>query len=417
MSDSAEITPLGTHLPAGWRLELLGPMCSKIGSGATPRGGSAVYVGSGTSFIRSQNVFDHFFSKAGLAFISEEDARKLSGVTVQPGDVLLNITGDGETIARCCVVPTDVLPARVNQHVVIIRTRPGLEPQYLQRYLSHPRIRQYMLSHNSGGSRRAITKGHVEGFKVVVPPPPEQRAIAAVLGALDDKISCNSRRVRLADELWFAEFSRVLNGWDTAIDSHLPAGWSRVPLSSLARFVNGRNFTKDATGTGRMVVRIAELNSGPGGATVYSDIDVHDDHIARSGDLLFAWSGSLTVKRWHLQEAIVNQHIFKVIPNSATPPWIVHGYLLRLLPWFRQIAADKATTMGHIQRRHLDERVVVPDTTTLHKLNSRCAPVWNSSLAAQRESLVLADLRNTLLPRLLSGELRVRKAEELVEAV
>lgn len=170
------VTPLGSLLPCGWALRPLGSMCTKIGSGATPRGGSAVYQDNGTAFIRSQNVFDHHFSDKGLAFIDDLAAEKLSGVAVQHGDVLLNITGDGDTIARCCIVPDRVLPARVNQHVLIIRTRDdNLLPAYLQRYLSHPKIRKYMLSHNSGGSRRALTKGHAEGFEIVVPPLPTRK--------------------------------------------------------------------------------------------------------------------------------------------------------------------------------------------------------------------------------------------------
>jgi type I restriction enzyme, S subunit len=113
----------------------------------------------------------------------------------------------------------------------------------------------------------------------------------------------------------------------------------------------------------------------------------------------------------------VNQHIFKVIPHSDIPTWLVHGYLLKLLPWYRQIAAGKATTMGHIQRHHLDEPVPLPDAATRNALDERCAPLWHRALAAEQESLVLAQLRDTLLPRLLSGELRVRDAEAAVEEV
>jgi type I restriction enzyme S subunit len=244
-----------------------------------------------------------------------------------------------------------------------------------------------------------------------------QDAIVAVLEALDNKIEANTPLIRLCDELWFRKLSRVLNGWDLA-DAALPSGWSRRPLSSLARFVNGRNFTRNATGTGRMVVRIAELNSGPGASTVYSDVEVPVDHMVAPGDLLFAWSGSLTVQRWYRPEAIVNQHIFKVLPLSGISTWLVHGYLLQLLPWYRQIAADKATTMGHIQRHHLEEEVVLPDLSTQRELAHQCGPLWQRALAAERESLVLAQFRDILMPPLLSGEMQVRDAELLAgEAV
>ena len=408
-----ETTPLGKPLPPDWRLEPLGPMCSKIGSGATPRGGSAVYKATGTTFIRSQNVFDHHFSRSGLAFIDDDSATKLDGVSVQPNDILLNITGDGETIARCCVVPKEVLPARVNQHVMIIRPGDQLVPGYLQRYLSHPRIRQYMLSHNSGGSRRALTKSHVEGFRVVLPPLSVQRAIDEVLGALDEKIVSNQKLVEDSDALWLALASSALDQIEEHAES-LPGG-ELQNFSSIARFVNGRAFTKNATGSGRMVIRIAELNNGPGASTVYNDIDVATDYLAHAGDLLFAWSGSLTVQRWFRDEAIINQHLFKVIPNPNIPSWFVHAHLLRLLPMYQRIASGKATTMGHIQRRDLDVVVGVPKVESLAKLDLVCDPLWRRSLQAELETVSLVNLRDTLLPRLLSGDIRVREINALVE--
>jgi len=407
-----EPTPLGKALPRGWRLEPLGSMCSKIGSGATPRGGSAVYSDTGMTFIRSQNVFDHHFSQSGLVYIDDASATKLDGVSVQPNDILLNITGDGETIARCCVVPKAVLPARVNQHVMIIRPMEGVVPGYLQRYLSHPRIRQYMLSHNSGGSRRALTKAHVEGFRVVLPPLSVQRAIDEVLGALDEKIESNQRLVEDTDALWLSLASSALDHIEHTGSS--PDG-ELQKLSSLARFINGRAFTKNATGSGRLVVRIAELNNGPGASTVYNDIDVATDYLARAGDLLFAWSGSLTVQRWFRDEAIINQHIFKVVPNSNIPSWLLHAHLLRLLPVYQRIASGKATTMGHIQRRDLDIDVGVPKEENLANLDLVCDPLWGRSLQAELETVALVNLRDTLLPRLLSGDIRVRHSNALVE--
>jgi type I restriction enzyme S subunit len=182
----------------------------------------------------------------------------------------------------------------------------------------------------------------------------------------------------------------------------------------IARFVNGKAFTKGATGTGRVVVRIAELNSGLGGSTVYNDIDVPEDHVARPGDLLFAWSGSLTVARWFRPEAIVNQHIFKVIPHDGYPMWMVNQALRTKLDEFKAIAADKATTMGHIQRRHLDEPVTVPSEEEVERLDPLMCGLWDWALAAESENLRLAKTRDELLPLLMSGKLRVRDAEEVV---
>jgi len=236
---------------------------------------------------------------------------------------------------------------------------------------------------------------------VALPDIGTQRAIAEVLGALDDKIAANARVVEGADRLAVTRF-------DAAPKLDLR------PLSRLADFVNGRAYTQGPTGTGRVVIRIAELNSGIGGSTVYNDLDVPEENLARPGDLLFAWSGSLTVRRWFRSEGIVNQHIFKVIPRDGYPLWLVAAVLQRKLADFQAIAADKATTMGHIQRRHLDEPVAIPSAAEIRGLDRLMAALWHKALAAERESLHLAQLRDTLLPHLMSGRLSVRQAEHTV---
>jgi type I restriction enzyme S subunit len=159
-----------------------------------------------------------------------------------------------------------------------------------------------------------------------------------------------------------------------------------------------------------MVVRIAELSSGPSGSTVYNDIDVPEQHVARPGDVLFAWSGSLTVARWFREESIINQHIFKVIPRPAKPAWLIFELVSQELDGFRLIAAGKATTMGHIQRHHLDKPVPVPVDEVVRVLDVELRPLWDRALAAEQESLALSRLRDILLPLLMSGKIKIRDA-------
>lgn len=173
-------------VPVDWEVKRLGGCCKKIGSGATPTGGATVYLSHGVSLIRSQNVYNGYFKYEGLAHITDSAASALDGVTVQDDDVLLNITGD--SVARCTKVPADVLPARVNQHVAIIRTcSEELGSDYLQCYLASPDMQTYMLNAASGqgGSRNAMTKGMVEDFQIPIPPLPEQKAIAEALSDVD----------------------------------------------------------------------------------------------------------------------------------------------------------------------------------------------------------------------------------------
>ena len=239
---------------------------------------------------------------------------------------------------------------------------------------------------------------------VMVPPLEEQRAIARMVGALDDKIDSNRRLVATVLELLPYEVALTES-----------AAWQQVSVSSLGEFVNGGAYTKDATGTGRMVIRIAELNSGPSASTVYNDIDVPDEKIARPGDVLMAWSGSLGVHYWTRPEAVINQHIFKVV-CSDYPAWFVFLRLQDAMPEFRQTAADKATTMGHIKRHHLDDvTVLVPPGEVLRELDCRLEPLWSRLLAAEAETLALVAMRDAVLPELLSGRLRVSEVGLLLE--
>jgi type I restriction enzyme S subunit len=170
----------------------LAELCVKIGSGATPRGGNKVYEKTGISLIRSQNVYNDGFNVDGLAYINEIQAKELDNVTVESNDVLLNITGD--SVARCCLVPSSVLPARVNQHVMIIRPNPNLlDARFLKYFLSSKQIQSHLLSvASSGGTRNALTKDMIKYIRIPIFDLLEQKKTAAMLGSLDDKIELNT---------------------------------------------------------------------------------------------------------------------------------------------------------------------------------------------------------------------------------
>jgi type I restriction enzyme S subunit len=155
-------------LPEGWRMGTLGEVCSKIGSGATPKGGKDSYGHTGVSLIRSMNVFDMNFCYEELAHISNKQATLLDGVTVMKKDILLNITG--ASVARCCMVPQDVLPARVNQHVMIIRSKEDIMQYFILCVLCSDDAKRALLGMSqSGSTREAITKLEIESFEIMIP--------------------------------------------------------------------------------------------------------------------------------------------------------------------------------------------------------------------------------------------------------
>jgi type I restriction enzyme S subunit len=301
------------------------------------------------------------------------------------------------------VVREEDVPSLLVQRVARLRTKSdSLDQRFLGTVIGSAAFANYVVGVQTGSAVPHISGGQIGDFEFELPPVREQRAIAATLGALDDKIESNRRAVTLIPQLIRAR-----------VDASISQAVDRVSVAELARFVNGGAYTKGATGTGRMVIRIAELNSGPGGSTVYNDIDVPDEKVVHPGDILMSWSGSLGVYRWFRDQAIVNQHIFKVIPTRY-PAWLVFDRLDAVMPVFRGVAADKATTMGHIQRGHLaSTNVEIPVVPKIEQLNEMLWPLWGRWLSAEREVVRLAELRETLVPELLSGRMRVPEEGEV----
>jgi type I restriction enzyme, S subunit len=431
--------------PREWRVVQLGDIALKIGSGATPRGGEEAYLSQRFNFalVRSQNVFDRHFDTSGLAFISDEQAGSLKGVVLQPRDLLLNITGDGITFSRCCVVPNEVLPACVNQHVSIIRVKQDVaDPGYVLAHLTHPATKTYIESFNAGGSRRAITKGHIESFRIALPPVMEQRAIAHILDTLDDRIDLNRRMnetlegmARALFKSWFIYFDPIRaknEGRDVGLPKPLadlfpdsfedsegddvPKGWSVLGLDEIADFLNGLALQKFPPQGDRFlpVIKIAQLRTENTLGADRASAELAPEYVVNDGDVLFSWSGSLECVLWAGGRGALNQHLFKVTSESY-PKWFYFSWIRQHLDEFRGIAAGKATTMGHIQRGHLSAaKVLVPSDQLLTEMNRHFAPLIDRVIESKVASKNLAAIRDTLLPKLVSGELRVPDVERIV---
>lgn len=402
------------------------------------------------ALVRSQNVFDRAFSNDGLAFISDEQAAGLRNAMLRKDDLLLNITGDGATFGRACLVTESVLPACVNQHVSIIRLdKTQANPGYVLSYLTHPLIKAYIEGFNAGGSRRAITKGHIESFVVPLPPLAEQERMAGILDALDERISLlretSATLEAIAQALfksWFIDFDpvrakqngRVPDGMDEAIaalfpdafeESELglmPKGWRPCPVYELASYINGaayKVFDPNAERRGLPIIKIAELKAGVTSQTAYSDVEMPEKYRIRLGDILFSWSGnpdtSIDTFVWHHSEAWLNQHIFRVVPHRAIERPFVLQTLRYLRPTFAELARNKQTTgLGHVTVADMKRlRVVRPDETVISLFSEIAGPIYEKAFENQTQLISLAAIRDTLLPRLISGQLRLPEAEAL----
>lgn len=361
--------------------------------------------GSGSlKFIRAVDLIDGVVNFVSAELINDVAAERVRKGFGRDGDTILSHKG---TVGKVAYVPHGSPKFVCSPQTTFWRSLDVkiLDERFLNFALRSPFF-QGQLASISTESDMAPYVSLTQQKKLQLPLPTieAQRAIGEVLGALDDKIAANRRVVAACDELR----SQL---WNSACASDR----TERPLSSIARFVNGRAFTKDASGTGRVVIRIAELNSGIGASTVRSDIQVADDHVAGPGDLLLAWSGSLTFARWFREEAIVNQHIFKVVPNRDSETWAVASAVDSKLADFKEIAKDKATTMGHIRRADLDQPVGWPAVPA--EVGEAGQTLWSRALSAEMENEVLARTRDELLPLLMSGRITVKDAEQAAEAV
>ena len=407
----------------------LGDVCTKIGSGATPRGGKEVYLDDGPyALIRSQNIYNGGFQHDGLAFIGEEHAAGLQNVEVQEGDVLLNITGD--SVARTCQVAPEILPARVNQHVAIIRTDPSrLDSEFLRYYLTSPNTQALLLSlAGSGGTRNALTKAMIESLTVSAPPLSEQRTIAHILGTLDDKIELNRRMNQTLEEMaraifkdWFIDFGPTrakMEGrepylsadvWslfpDSLVDSELgpiPEGWGVKILGDLIELAYGKSL--------KAAIR------NPGDVPVYGSngrIDWHDQSMVAGPGIVVGRKGNPGVVTWVQCDFFPIDTTFYVVPkcDSMDLLFLLHALESQGLP---SVAADSAVPGLNRNLAYMN-RQVVPSKALLEEFSGTASDIFKRRHQLEEESRSLANQRDTLLPRLVSGELRVVNVQALSE--
>lgn len=420
-------------MPSAWPELLLGDIAADVTVGHVGPMASR-YVHAGVPFLRSQNVRRLRLDLTDVKFIPPDFHRQLSKSRLRPGDVVVVRTGEPGV---CAVVPEE-LPDANCADLVIIRPGPRINARFLAYYVNEAAA-HHVASHLVGAVQQHFNVGAARILPIRLPSIAEQEAIVEVLGSLDDKIEQNRRTERALEGLaraifkaWFVDFEPVkakaagainFPGMraeafaalpDRLVDSRIgpvPEGWALASLPQLATFLNGlalQKYPARGDGSDLPVIKIAELRKGSSVNADAANSDVPGQFVVNDGDLLFSWSGTLEVQRWFGGKGALNQHLFKVTPTRR-PLWYVHHAILQHLPDFRTIASSKATTMGHIQRKHLDAALVaVPAESVLHTADELFSPIYALSARLRIENRALATLRDYLLPRLLTGEVRVR---------
>ena len=403
-----------------WKEVKLGEVTTKIGSGSTPTGGSNAYKEEGISLIRSQNILDFSFSIDGLAFIDQEQAYKLRGVIVEENDVLFNITGD--SVARACKVPNRILPARVNQHVAIIRSdQERLDNDFLL-YLLQSKKEELLILSEIGATRNAITKVMLENLEIQLPPLPEQKAIASVLSSLDDKIDLlhqqNQTLEALAETLfrqWFIEEAKE--------------DWEVLPLSEIAEVKNGKSFKSsdftDNDFNSYEVVKMGHIERGgglklnPKKDFVSREMDV-EKWILNKGDIIMAMTDmkdnvvilgvpAMIDKDDHY---VLNQRVARIYLKDNSK--LISNYLLYIQLNNKDFIAELQTKANSGVQVNLsteaikESEILIPPIELQKEFGNKIIDLY-SKIEINREQIqTLTQLRDTLLPKLMSGEVRVK---------
>ncbi|BED07516.1 TPA: restriction endonuclease subunit S [Escherichia coli] len=399
-----------------WRKLPLKEITVKIGSGSTPTGGSGAYKETGVSLIRSQNVLDFSFTNNGLAFIDEEQAHALRNVIVEPQDVLLNITGD--SVARCCSAPREWLPARVNQHVAIIRANPKhLDSLFLKYSLIS--IKDELLSLSEiGGTRNALTKSMLENLKLFVPSVIEQKAIASVLSSLDDKIDLLHRQNKTLESMaetlfrqWFIEDAQI--------------HWTEKKLSSFGSIICGKTpskknslyfgndvpFLKIPDMHGKVFVFKSTDNLSFAGEHSQSKKTIPPGSICVS---CIATVGLVCITDVSMQ---TNQQINSIIPNKEYYKYFLYLLMKSMGDELNNLASGGTATLNLNTGDFSNITFLSPSENELKIFHQSISSLFDKLKFNSKQINIIENLRDTLLPKLMSGEVQVQYVEEAIASV
>jgi type I restriction enzyme, S subunit len=321
-----------------WKSSPLRSLTSKIGSGATPRGGKRAYKKSGTPLIRSMNVHCDGFRANGLAYLDDKQAAALNGVIVQAGDVLLNITG--ASIGRVTQAPREMDGARVSQHVCIIRPVKGLEPSFVARYLASPSMQAFIAGENYGVTRQALTKEMIENISFPVPPLNEQRLIVAKM----DNLFVRSKRARkelsgiprLVERYKQTFLTAAFRGDVTRDDS---TKWPTLALGYLIDGIDaGKNIRCDERPPARSERGIVKVSSVTWGSfdplaakTPRPGAALNPRSLIRSGDFLISRANTLELVGACIivgpvtdNNLYLSDKVLRIRFKQPVEPWVLH---------------------------------------------------------------------------------------------
>lgn len=379
------------------------------------------YVNKGIPILNGSNLQGFKLQENSFGYLTEEKADSLNKCNAHRGDIIVTHRG---TLGQIVYVPSDSKYDRyvISQSQFRFRCKPDLvDVQYLVYYF-HTREGQYKILANASQVGVPALARATSTFRLIdikLPSLADQRRIASILSSLDRKIELNNKINADLEEMaqaifknWFVDFEPFKNG--KFVDSELgmiPEGWKVGRLTEIASYMNGlamQKFPPENNEDSLPVLKIKELGQGFCGTdSDRCSCNIKDECRIHNGDVIFSWSGTLLVDVWCGGDCGLNQHLFKVTSKDY-PKWFYYYWTKHHLQEFIHIAKDKAVTLGHIKRGHLEEAMVaIPDNDSMEKAHELFEPILSKMISLRLENSRLSLLRDTLLPRLMSGEIEV----------
>lgn len=406
-----------------WKEYKIEDFCEVVGGG-TPSTKEDSFYGGNISWITPRDLtnYKNRFISTGERNITELGLRNSSARLLPKNTILLTSRAP---IGYLAIASNEVC---TNQGFKSLIVNPEIADFNYVYYLIKSNIER-IKSLGTGTTFAEISGAVVKNLKFKIPDLPTQTAVAEILSSLDDKIELNNKINQELETLaqtlfkhWFVDFEfpnengePYKSSGGEMVDSELgeiPKGWEISSLDKIAEYLNGlalQKYPPENEYEFIPVIKIRELRQKDISNSDRASINLPEKYIIENGDVLFSWSGSLMVDFWTNGKGALNQHLFKVTSNLF-PKWYYYLWTKHHLNEFIEIAESKATTMGHIQRQHLkDAHVLIPENNSIKDYSLVFEPIISKIIDNRIECAELIKMRDSLLPKLISGELEINE--------
>lgn len=385
----------------------------KIGYGIVQPGPS---VQKGVPIIKVNNIISGLCDTKHLDKTTVENDAKYQRTKLKGGELIVTVVG---TCGKTAIVPPQFVGCNLVRATCLIDIEDETICRWIKYYIDSPQGQAYINRNLNTTVQATLNVKNLNEMPIPFYSKEYTSNVVKILSSLDRKIELNNKINADLEEMaqaifknWFVDFEPFKDG--KFVDSELgmiPEGWKVGRLTEIASYMNGlamQKFPPENDEDSLPVLKIKELGQGfCGPDSDRCSCNIKDECKVHNGDVIFSWSGTLLVDVWCGGDCGLNQHLFKVT-SKEYPKWFYYYWTKHHLQEFIHIAKDKAVTMGHIKRGHLEEALVaIPDNDSMERAHELFEPILSKMISLRLENSRLSLLRDTLLPRLMSGELEV----------